>query len=140
MIVLNRYISKIQIDSNRITLDNSSMQKDEIMNILKNTNLEEVTNELVKLSNQKFYDNDRNEEIVDISNVKEYFINKRIPTLIVSIDVRYDNQDVDRKIDVWDDINGLYTDVINKIKEKNQTLLKIKNKKILNAEQEQYMV
>lgn len=140
MKIFNKYISKIQIDSNRITLQDNSNSNNEIMTILKNINLEEVSKGLVDLSNEKFYDNDRNEEIVDVSVVREYFINKKIPTVIVSIDVKYDNGDTDRKIDVWDDINGLYTDIINKIKEKNQTLLDLRTKRLLDEEREQYMV
>ena len=140
MKIFNKYISKIQIDSNRITLQDNSNSNNEIMTILKNINLEEVSKGLVDLSNEKFYNNDRDEEIVDVSVVREYFINKKIPTVIVSIDVKYDNGDTDRKIDVWDDINGLYTDIINKIKEKNQTLLDLRTKRLLDEEREQYMV
>ena len=140
MKIFNKYICKIQIDSNRITLENGSVPNDEIMTILKDTNLEKVSKGLVDLSNEKFYDNDRNEEIIDVSVVRDYFINKKIPTVIVSIDIRYDTQDVDRKIDVWDDVNGLYTDIIDKIKEKNQTLLDLRTKRLLDEEREQYMV
>jgi len=132
---------KFSTDKTLINAGTNSSTKNEISNILLDTNVDSIIEKLNVLSNTRAYDYYGNVELdLNINLFKEELRNKKIPTTLVSLDIEFTNGEYLNDIDIWDDINGLYTEVLEKLKQKNLDIINLSRKQTLEHEARNYLV
>jgi hypothetical protein len=132
---------KFSTDKTLINAGTTSSTKNEISNILLDTNIDSIIEKLNVLSDTRTYDYYHNIELdLNVNIFKEELRNKKIPTMLISLDVEFTNGEYLSDIDIWDDINGLYTEVLEKLKQKNLDIINLSRKQILENEARNYLV
>lgn len=132
---------KFATDKTLINAGTTSSTKNEINNILLDTNIDSIIQKLNVLSTHRQYDYYSNiESNIDVKLFKEELKNKKIPTTLISLDIEFTNGEYLSDIDIWDDVNGLYTEVLEKIKQKNLDIINLSRKQTIENEARNYLV
>lgn len=141
MKIVNKKLRELQISSQDITVQHRTNFKEFLNSLDKDLSLDKLFKELNNFANDNYYDHITNYDVLELSKLEDYFLEKKIPSLIILIDIIYNNEhERDYNLPIWDNINGLNTDLIIKLKEKDKLLNDKIIKKIENEYKENYLV
>lgn len=141
MKIVNKKLRELQISSQDITVQHRTNFKEFLNSLDKDLSLDKLSKELNNFANDNYYDHITNYDVLELSKLEDYFLEKKIPSLIILIDIIYNNEhERDYNLPIWDNINGLNTDLIIKLKEKDKLLNDKIIKKIENEYKENYLV
>lgn len=141
MKIVNKKLRELQISSQDITVEHGTNFKEFLNSLDKDLSLDKLSKELNNFANDNYYDHSTNYDVLELSKLEDYFLEKKIPSLIILIDIIYNNEhERDYNLPIWDNINGLNTDLIIKLKEKDKLLNDKIIKKIENEYKENYLV